>query len=83
MSEEKNRPAVNYIASKGNDPKAPVEFNDRGMQEGAWPAKDKNGNNYTKGKCPNCGCKIWAFPDKREGWKLVKEDVEPKEEGGW
>jgi DNA-directed RNA polymerase subunit RPC12/RpoP len=74
MAEEKQRPAANFIGSKGPD--GNIEFDDRAMSMGAWPAKTKGGDTYMRGKCPHCGSKIWAFMNKKEGWKIVKENVQ-------
>ncbi len=80
MSEEKTRPAMNFIGSKGSEKDAKIEFDDKSMSVGAWGAVTKNGDNYVRGKCPNCGSKIWGFCNSKDGWKLLKEDVTPKED---
>ena len=75
------KPAANHIASK--TPEGNIEFDDRNMSAGAWGAKTKNGQNYLRGKCPSCGCKIWTFINSKEGWKLVKESTGDENEGEW
>ena len=72
------RPAMNLIASK--TPEGNIEFDDRSMSQGAWAAQTKRGDNYVRGKCPQCGCKIWGFCNTKDGWKIVHDDPTPEEE---
>ena len=79
MAEEKQRPAANFIGSKGPD--GNIEFDDRAMSMGAWRSKTKGGDTYLRGKCPHCGSKIWGFMNKKEGWKIVKDNTQ--EDADW
>lgn len=80
MSEEKTRPAAtcNFKDKPGRE--GDYHFDDDKYKSPMWPRKDKNGSNYVVGSCANCGHQFMAFFNKYEGWKLVKDNVEPDEE---
>lgn len=72
------RPAADRVSNE--TPDGDFDFKKKEMWAGQWAKKTKNGDYYLVGKCAKCGCSGMTYMNKREGWKIVKDNVEPEEE---